>query len=74
MESQTCAATPHELAEGKRKCWHLTCDRTARLELLGWRWCLWHWFKMEWRQCETWESKRSALRHTHVIRENMFKR
>ena len=35
--------TKKELKEGKRKCWHSDCNKTAHFELHGWRWCFKHW-------------------------------
>lgn len=37
----------HEIAEARRKCWHSDCNRTARLEWCGWRWC----FRHYWTHC-----------------------
>lgn len=64
---RTTAALPEEIAERRRKCWHTTCNRTARLEWCGWRWCVRHWWasKMAWQSTA---SRLVVLRWTRIIR------
>ena len=59
-------ATPEEIKEQKRKCWHSHCKKTALVEDRGgWRWCVKHYF---WQRDEGYFSKARK-----IIIKNLFK-
>lgn len=63
-----CAARPEEIAEARRKCWAPTCNRTARLEWCGWRYCIPHFWTYVLRDAPGWRHKLGKLRWTELAR------
>jgi hypothetical protein len=57
---------PHEIAEARRKCWGTNCNRTARLEWCGWRYCLPHYWTYVLRDAGSCQYKVVKLRHTEL--------
>lgn len=70
---QAATATPEELAEADRKCWHPDCYRTAKLDSCGWRWCWRHYWPMEVRDAETFANRWVTIKYTQIIWKNLFK-
>lgn len=62
------AATPEELAEYRRKCWAPDCNRTARLEWCGWKYCLRHYWRYVVRDAPTLAHKLVKIRFTRFYR------
>lgn len=63
-DTQACQASAADIAEGKRRCWKPGCKHTARLEHMGWRWCLRHYWTQDLSQSEGWRNKLTTLRWT----------
>lgn len=61
---------PHELAEIRRRCWAGDCNRTARLEWCGWRYCLRHYWSHVLRDAGSWRHKLVKLRFTEPARRS----
>lgn len=57
-----------DLIESDRRCWKTGCKRTARLENMGWRYCLWHYWTQVLRDQETWANFITTLRYTRIAR------
>lgn len=68
MTDQACAASPEEIAEGRRRCWATDCDRTSRLEWCGWRYCIPHFWTYVLRDAPGWSGKLVKLRWTEIAR------
>lgn len=67
MSDQSCNTPPHEIAESRRRCWKIGCDRTARLEQCGWRYCVRHYWTQVLRDAEGWQFL-GKLRWTRIAR------
>lgn len=65
---QAAQATPAEIAEGRRRCWKPGCDRTARLEQFGWRYCIPHYWTQVLRGAESWGHLWGKIRYTEIAR------
>lgn len=60
-------ATPEELAESRRRCWHGNCTKTARLDWCGWRFCIPHYWTRIIRDADGLGQKLLKIRYTKVI-------
>lgn len=63
-----CVTPPEEIAERRRKCWHTDCNKTARLEWCGWRYCVPHFWTHVLRGQSTWGHLLVKLRWTEIAR------
>lgn len=69
MDDHTACQTPaHEIAEGRRRCWAGDCQRTARLEWCGWRYCLPHYWSHALRDAGPWPFWWIKLKYTRLAR------
>lgn len=73
MNDQSCTTPPGEIAEHRRKCWATDCDRTARLEWCGWRYCVPHFWTYVLRGAPGWH-KLVKLRWTELARPYRYDR
>ena len=68
MNCEAKQASPEELAESRRRCWHTGCKRKARLEWCGWRWCVPHYWLHKVRYQSSWGHLWVVLRYTEIAR------
>lgn len=60
-------ATPEEIRANKHRCACPNCNSYAWLSLMGWRWCLRHWWFNDVMQGETWGHRWVSIKYTHLL-------